>query len=153
MSAAEGPVRRLLEEQPYQVGPPEELRETDEDGTEYTVATINTGHSDSARETEGELDVTYQDRQPWGTPGEPGDTRDTAEVTARFANPAGNEYGVVLDHVVNHRSRRGRRAAAAAMLFPVPPPMTTRSKSAILPQYRGYGEKTYTDVHPGCRSA
>ncbi|WP_115863418.1 hypothetical protein [Halorussus litoreus] len=100
INIAEGPVAELLREQPYQVGLPEELRETNADGTEYTVASINTGYSDSAEETEGELDLTYQDRQPWDTPGEAGDTRDTAEVTARFADPAGNEYEAVLDHVV-----------------------------------------------------
>lgn len=97
---AEGPPKEVLKEQPYQVGLPEDLRETNEDGTEYTVASINTGYSDSAEETEGELDVTYVDRQPFDTPGEPGDTRDTAEVTARFTDPAGNEYEAVLDHIV-----------------------------------------------------
>jgi hypothetical protein len=97
---AEGPVKELLQEQPYQVGLPEDLRQTNEDGTEYTLASVTTGHSDSAEETEGELDVTYTDRQPFDTPGEPGDTRDTAEVTARFADPDGNEYEVVLDHVI-----------------------------------------------------
>jgi hypothetical protein len=100
IDAAEGPVKELLQELPYQVGLPEEMRETNEEGTEYTVASVTTGHSDSAEETEGELDVTYQDRQPWDTPGEPGDTRDTAEVTARFTDPAGNRYEAVLDHVI-----------------------------------------------------
>jgi len=97
---AEGPVKELLEEQPTQVGLPVELRRTNEDETEFTIADVLTGFSDSAQETEGELDMTYMDRQPWDTPGEPGDTRDTAEVTARFNDPAGNEYEAVLDHVV-----------------------------------------------------
>ncbi|MFC7081524.1 hypothetical protein [Halorussus caseinilyticus] len=100
MNVAEGPVKRLLQEQTYQVGLPVEQRQTNADGSAYTITDILTGYSDSAQETEGELDVTYVDRQPSDTPGEPGDTRDTAEVTARFADPAGNEYEVVLDHIV-----------------------------------------------------
>jgi hypothetical protein len=97
---AEGPVKAVLEEQTLQVGLPVEQRRTNEDGTEYTVADILTGFSDSAEQTDGELDVTYMDRQPWDTPGEPGDTLDTAEVTAEFTDPAGNEYEAVLDHII-----------------------------------------------------
>ena len=100
VNVAEGPVKELLEAQTFQVGLPVEQRRTNDDGSEYTITEILTGYSDSARETEGELDVTYVDRQPYDTPGEPGDTLDTAEVTARFEDPAGNEYEVVLDHVV-----------------------------------------------------
>ncbi|PSP57434.1 hypothetical protein BRC82_00325 [Halobacteriales archaeon QS_1_67_19] len=94
---AQGPVKELLEEQTFQVGLPVEQRRTNEDGSEYTITEILTGYSDSAERTDGELDVTYSDRQPFDTPG---DTRDTAEVTARFDDPADNEYEVVLDHIV-----------------------------------------------------
>jgi hypothetical protein len=97
---AEGPVKELLQEQTFQVGLPVEQRQTNEDGSEFTIADILTGYSDSARETEGELDITYKDYQPFDTPGEPGDTLDTAEVTAQFNDPAGNEYEVILDHII-----------------------------------------------------
>jgi hypothetical protein len=100
IDVAEGPVAELLQEQPYQVGLPEEARQTNDDGSAYTIADVLTGYSDSAEQTDGELDVTYMDRQPWDAPGEPGDTRDTAEVSARFTDPDGNEYQVVLDHVI-----------------------------------------------------
>ncbi|WP_128477296.1 hypothetical protein [Halorussus pelagicus] len=100
VDTAEGPVKQLLEEQTYQVGLPVEQRRTTEDGSAFTVTEILTGYSDAAEEAAGELDVTYRDRQPWDTPGESGDTRDTAEVTARFNDPAGNEYEVILDHIV-----------------------------------------------------
>ena len=100
INVAEGPVKKLLQEQTYQVGLPVEQRRTSEDGSEYTITDILTGYSDSAEQTDGMLDVKYMDRQPWDTPGEPGDTRDTAEVTARFTDPAGNEYEVMLDHIV-----------------------------------------------------
>lgn len=100
VNVAQGPVKTFLQEQTYQVGLPVEQRRTSEDGSEYTITDILVGYSDSARETDGVLDVTYVDRQPFDTPGEPGDTRDTAEVTARFNDPAGNEYEVILDHII-----------------------------------------------------
>ncbi|WP_134668773.1 hypothetical protein [Halorussus marinus] len=100
VDVAEGPVKAVLEEQTFQVGLPLEQRRTNEDESAYTIADVLTGYSDSAEPTEGELDLTYSDRQPWDTPGGPGDTRDTAAVTARFGDPAGNEYEAVLDHVI-----------------------------------------------------
>ncbi len=100
VNVAQGPVKQLLQEQTFQVGLPVEQRRTNADGSEYTITDILTGYSDSAQETDGLLDVRYVDRQPYDTPGEPGDTLDTAEVTAEFADPAGNEYEVILDHIV-----------------------------------------------------
>jgi len=97
---AEGPVKEFLEEQPTQVGLPVELRRTNSDGTEFTIADVLTGFSDAGQQTESELDLTYMDRQPWDTPGLPDDTRDTAEVTARFNDPAGNEYEVELEYIL-----------------------------------------------------
>jgi hypothetical protein len=100
VNVAEGPAKSVLEEQTFQVGLPLEQRRTSSDGSSYTVTEILTGYSDSAQEADGELDVTYVDRQPYDTPGDPGDTLDTGEVQATFRDPAGNRYEALLDHIV-----------------------------------------------------
>lgn len=50
--------------------------------------------------TSGEFEVTDNDRQPWDTPGPPGETQATADLSTSFTDPAGNEYELDLDHIV-----------------------------------------------------
>ena len=56
----------LLQELPFPVAVPEEVRET-EDG-EFTTTSVPTPFSDKAKQVDGELDVTYMDRGGRVTP-------------------------------------------------------------------------------------
>lgn len=86
----------LLEELPFPVGVPVDMRETTDDGTAFTVTTKDTPFSDAHEPTKGELHVTYRDRKPY-----PGfkQARDEVELDTWFEDPAGNRYTVELDHL------------------------------------------------------
>ena len=95
-------IPQLLEDLPPLVAAPEAAREPieDEDGIAHERFTEPTLYSDEAEVTSGAFEVTYRDRQPYDLPGEPGDTTDAVEVDAQFTDPAGNEYELEHDHVV-----------------------------------------------------
>ena len=59
-----------------------------------------TPFSNKARIISGRFETMMRDVVREDTPGKPGKTPDTADFEAEFTDPAGNEYRVVLDHVV-----------------------------------------------------
>ncbi|ELZ18452.1 hypothetical protein C477_10303 [Haloterrigena salina JCM 13891] len=97
-------IPQLLQDLPPLVAAPEEAREPIEDGESAGIAqerfTEPTLYSDEAEVTSGSFEITYGDRQPYDLPGEPGDTSDAVDLSARFTDPAGNEYELEHDHVV-----------------------------------------------------
>ena len=97
-------IPQLLQDLPPLVAAPEEAREPIEDEESDGIAqekfTEPTLYSDNAEVTSGSFEITYQDRQPYDLPGEPGDTTDSVELDAQFTDPAGNEYEIEHDHVV-----------------------------------------------------
>lgn len=103
-------IPQLLEDMPILVAAPDEARAPIEndggsqnDGDER-IATQKlaqpTPFGDDAQVTSGQFEITYHDRQPYDLPGAPGDTSDTVDLDASFTDPAGNEYELVFDHVV-----------------------------------------------------
>lgn len=98
--AGEGPdtVPELLKQVPVLVAAPEKARKVTPEGA-YVMA-APTPFSDKARIIDGEFDATFMNYVDMDTPGKPGDTPDRAEMTAKFSDPQGNQYRVVLDHVV-----------------------------------------------------
>lgn len=93
----------LLEELPFLVAAPEDARkeiDDPEEGGPREVLTEPTLYSDEAEVTSGEFEITYRDFQPYDTPGEPGATDDEIDLDAEFTDPAGNEYVLEFDHVV-----------------------------------------------------
>lgn len=97
---SQGPpaVPETLKEVPFMVGVPEKARSVTADGKQ--VLKQPTPFSDKARIIQGQFDATYTDVVTEDPPGKPGKTPDTAEFEAEFTDPAGNDYRVVLDHVV-----------------------------------------------------
>lgn len=95
-------IPQLLEDLPPLVAAPEGAREEvdDEDALAHEVFTEPTLYSDEAEVTEGEFEATYADHQPYDTRGPPGDTADAVDLDARFTDPAGHEYELAVDHVV-----------------------------------------------------
>ncbi|SFC06163.1 Copper binding protein, plastocyanin/azurin family [Halobiforma haloterrestris] len=99
-------IPQLLEDLPPLVAAPEAAREPieDEDENEDGIAqerfTEPTLYSDEAEVTSGAFEITYRDRQPYDLPGGPDATTDSVELEARFTDPAGNEYELRQDHVV-----------------------------------------------------
>lgn len=89
-------VPQLLEQLPILGGLPLAARETNADGTKFTTPKNPTAVSDQGRTVEGSFEVIYKDRTPWDLPGTLTDTPDAAEATARFTDPAGNEYELVV---------------------------------------------------------
>lgn len=96
---ARGPVKALLQELPILVGLPLKVRATTQDGAAYTQTTIPTPFSDRGRIVQGQLSVTYVDRQPADTPENPMQTRDEAKLKLIFTDPAGHHYEVQLKRV------------------------------------------------------
>lgn len=91
----------LLEDLPILTGVPEDDPEWPIEVRNGTmVLTRPTLFSDDARIVDGSFRTVYRDRQPWDTPGPPGDTKDSAELEATFTDPAGHRYEVTLDHLV-----------------------------------------------------
>ncbi|WP_049923472.1 cupredoxin domain-containing protein [Halopiger djelfimassiliensis] len=97
-------IPQLLEDLPLLVAAPEEAREPIEDDEDAGVAEQKfvepNLYSDEAEVTSGSFEITYRDRQPYDTPGEPGDTADEVDLETQFTDPAGNEYELDFDHVV-----------------------------------------------------
>lgn len=91
-------VPELLQQVPIMVAAPEEGRRVTENG-EYVFAQP-TPFSNQARIVEGQFEATFNDMVNSDPPGKPGETPDTAEFSAEFTDPQGNQYRVVLDHVV-----------------------------------------------------
>lgn len=99
--ASQGPppsVPGLLRELPFLVGLPEQARQSTPDGGQ--VLAQPNPFSDDARIVSGNFRAEFHDRIEQDQPLPPGNTRDSAEMTAEFEDPAGNEYRVVLDHIV-----------------------------------------------------
>lgn len=94
-------IPRLLKDLPILVAAPEKARETAEaeEGISQKLA-VPSLFSDKGKVTDGKIEVTYKDRQPYDLPGKPSDTLDDVKLTAQFTDPAGNEYEIVFDHVV-----------------------------------------------------
>ncbi|WP_230198557.1 cupredoxin domain-containing protein [Halopiger goleimassiliensis] len=94
----------MLEDLPLLVAAPEAGREPIEDDEDAGVAEQTfvepNLYSDEAEVTSGAFEITYRDRQPYDTPGEPGDTADEVDLETVFTDPAGNEYRLDFDHVV-----------------------------------------------------
>lgn len=86
----------LLEELPFPVGVPEEMRETNEDGTRFTTTSVPTAFGDAHEPTSGRLALTYEDRQP--NPGVP-TAQDGIEFDVEFDDPAENTYTIEIDHL------------------------------------------------------
>ncbi|GAB3668408.1 cupredoxin domain-containing protein [Halopiger thermotolerans] len=95
-------IPQLLADLPPLVAAPEAAREPidDEDGIARQRFTEPTLYSDEAEVTSGAFEITYRDHQPYDLPGAPGDTTDRVELAAQFTDPAGNEYELEHDHVV-----------------------------------------------------
>lgn len=100
MSQAQGPIAELLGELPILVGLPPQARGTTDDGSQYTRTTIPTPFGDRGQVTSGQFDIRYMDRQSGDNPGPPGDTEDTVDADISFTDPAGNDYRIEIDHVV-----------------------------------------------------
>lgn len=90
-------VAALLEELPLPVAVPEGIRET-EDGA-FTTTSVPTPFSDKAKQTSGELEVTYLDRGGASHTSNETDTNDEAEIDVQFDDPAGNTYEIDLKHL------------------------------------------------------
>lgn len=97
---AKGPpaVPETLKKAPFLVGIPEKGRSVTHEGT--YIFDKPTAFSNKARIVSGEFQTTMKDVVREDPPGKPGNTPDTATFEARFSDPAGNDYRVVLDHVV-----------------------------------------------------
>ena len=91
-------VPQLLKDLPILVAAPEKMRKTTEDGRYMFAAP--TPFSDKGRIISGSFEAEYWDNAAGDPPGPPGKTDDKAVMEANFTDPAGNEYRVVLDHVV-----------------------------------------------------
>lgn len=98
------PIRELLQELPILVAAPEAARKTNQAGTEYTVFSQPTPFSDKARplppEKSGHFRTTLLDRVAEDQPGKPGNTPDEVKLESEFHDPAGNQYRLEFDHVV-----------------------------------------------------
>lgn len=97
---SQGPpaVPDTLKKLPFLVGIPEKARSVKPDGT--YVFDKPTAFSNKARIVSGEFRTTMKDVVHEDPPGPPGKTPDSASFEASFTDPAGNDYRVVLDHVV-----------------------------------------------------
>jgi len=94
------PVRDLLKQLPFLVAAPEQARGTNEDGNRYTMLKQPTPFSDKGRIVQGSFETTVYDRVTGDQKGPPGRTPDEVQLSAEFTDPAGNEYRLEWDHVV-----------------------------------------------------
>lgn len=88
----------VLKQVPIMVSAPEKGRKVMPNG-DYIFAQP-TPFSNKARIIQGSFEATFTDMVKTDPPGKPGNTPDTADFTAEFSDPQGNQYRVVLDHVV-----------------------------------------------------
>jgi len=98
--AGKGPpsVPQLLKDLPTLVGVPMKARKEGPDGGWMLKAP--TPFSDDGRIIQGNFESKLYDNINEDPPGPPGKTPDKATMEAEFTDPQGNEYRVVLDHVV-----------------------------------------------------
>ena len=101
-AAKQGPyppnVPGLLKDLPFLAGLPMKARAEAPDGG-WILKQPNP-FSDKARIVSGSFEARLEDRVASDQPGPPGKTPDSAEMTAQFTDPVGNDYRVELDHVV-----------------------------------------------------
>ena len=88
----------LLQELPILVGVPAMARSQDDNGN--LMIKQPTPFGNKAEIINGDFNATFTDVVKTDPPGKPGQTPDEASMEANFTDPAGNEYRVVLDHVV-----------------------------------------------------
>lgn len=91
-------VPQLLQDLPILVGVPMQARSQGPDGN--WILKHPTPFPDKGRIVQGSFQAHYWDRVQKDTPGKPGDTPDKARMEAEFTDPKGNDYRIVLDHVV-----------------------------------------------------
>ncbi len=91
-------VDEILQNLPILVGVPAKARSVDQRGNMWLRQPNPFG--DNGRIISGEFTAHYWDSVDRDPPGPPGKTPDRATMEASFTDPAGNEYRVVLDHVV-----------------------------------------------------
>lgn len=85
-----------IEEAPFEVGIPEDMRETNEDRTECTVTSMPTPFGDEFEHTDGAIDILYKEREAIAGFS---DDEDEVELDAWFEDPAGNHYEVELQRL------------------------------------------------------
>ncbi len=102
INVAEPPVADVLREFPLPSGLPLEARAVNEDGTRFTHTTIPTPFSDKYRTTSGSFDITYTNRRLRDRTGkdDPDLPSDDVELSSTFTDPAGNEYELRLQKVI-----------------------------------------------------
>jgi len=91
-------VPELLKKLPILVGVPMMARKQDKHGN--WIFAKPSLFSDKAMIVSGSFTAHYTDVVKKDPPGPPGKTPDKATMEAKFTDPAGNKYRVVLDHVV-----------------------------------------------------
>jgi len=91
-------VPQLLKDLPILVGAPMMARKLDKNGN--WVFMKPTPFSDKGRIISGNFTAEYTDMVKKDPPGPPMKTPDKAKMEAKFTDPAGNHYRVVLDHVI-----------------------------------------------------
>ncbi len=73
-----------------------DMRDVNDDGTEYTTTTKPLMFSNNIKETTGSISISVQDLTARDNP----NSKDTAEVDANFKGPNGEDFRVVLKKVV-----------------------------------------------------
>lgn len=91
-------VPQLLKDLPILVGVPEAARSAGPAGGQMLEQP--TPFSDDGQVIEGNFRAEFHDETDADPAGPPGKTPDSAAMEAEFTDPQGNEYRVVLDHVV-----------------------------------------------------
>jgi len=91
-------IYETLSKLPILVGVPLQARVLDKDGN--WVLKMPNMFSDKARVVSGSFHATYHDVVDRDPPGPPNATPDTVDLQCEFTDPAGNEYRIVLDHVI-----------------------------------------------------
>lgn len=87
---------KLLDKLPFPVGVPVEMRETNQNDTAFTKTTKKTPFSDEHEPVKGELDLVYEDRQPWPKFKA---ANDCVELDVWFEDPEGNTYKVAVERL------------------------------------------------------
>lgn len=91
-------VPQLLQDLPILVGVPEKARSQAPDGGQ--ILKHPTPFPDEGKIVQGNFRAAFYDEVSEDPPGKPGQTPDSANLEAKFTDPQGNDYRVVLDHVV-----------------------------------------------------
>jgi hypothetical protein len=91
-------VPKLLKDLPILVGVPEQARSKTPDGGQ--ILKHPTPFPDQGKIVQGSFRAEFFNEVDQDPPGKPGQTPDSANLEAEFTDPQGNDYRVVLDHVV-----------------------------------------------------